>query len=152
MAKADDTRPRTLLTLRLIWAAMLMSQLVFFLVVAFVLTEARGATPDLHPMLGWIGVGWFVAATAMGYFARNQIYKSAWREHAIAPGGYLTGNLVLLALLESVGLFSIIALLVTGVMVPEILPAIGALVVFAINFPTGHAMRPHPPGEVGRVE
>jgi len=133
-----------LLTLRILWAAMLGGVVTFGVVVAFLFTKGgyRGtsSSPDLERIFLAIGFGALVIAVPIGYFIRNQSYKRHWQGQAVTPGGYVTGNLILLAMCEGVAFFSLVATLAVGafgwVTAPGVLAAAGMLV----NFPTGRPM------------
>ncbi len=138
---AEMTAERALRVLRLLWAAMLGTQLTGLVVFVAMLP---GRSPNM-------GAGWtiFIGATVMlavsvpaGYFARSQLYKRHWEGNRVTPRGYLTGNVVLLSLCESVGLLGLVGVLVSGSVWPCVVPAVIAMAVQVVNFPTGHAMGP----------
>jgi F0F1-type ATP synthase membrane subunit c/vacuolar-type H+-ATPase subunit K len=140
------TPRQALLIARIIWAMLLLGQLVFAVVVlGLALSRTEERATELGALLLWVALGMLVLAVVAGYFIRNQTYKAHWREHSVAPQGYVTGNIILLAMLEATAFFSLIAVLATGVIFPMILPGAAALVVQLINFPTGKAMQPTEP-------
>ncbi|HEX7009144.1 MAG TPA: hypothetical protein VF184_04125 [Phycisphaeraceae bacterium] len=140
------TPQQALLILRIIWAAMLAGEGIFLAVIIGLLSASQFVPNDsLHPLLAYIALGLLAVAVPAGYFARMQTYKANWREHAVAPLGYMRGNIMLLAMLEGAAMFSLVAVLLTGRYVPEAIGAFVAMAVQVVNFPTGKPMRPAPP-------
>lgn len=135
-----------LLMTRIVWAALLVGQVAFGAVVAALLTGGTiEGDPSLYPLLFYVCVALLVGAVVLGYFARNQVYKAHWREHAVLPRGYMAGNLALLALMEMTSFAALVAVLVTERLLPTLLVAVISVLVQLINFPDGRAMRPTPP-------
>jgi len=135
-----------LLRLRIIWAALVLGVVTFG---AFVgLLVAAGGLPGAGhhaapaDMLTLIAVAMLVMMIPAGLFARNQFYKKNWRANVVTPSGYFTGNLLLLAMLEGVAMFSIVATLIIGAFGWAILPGVIALALLLVNFPTGRPMQP----------
>jgi hypothetical protein len=134
------------LILRIIWAAMLAGEGIFLAVIVGLLSAGQFVPSDsLHPLMAYVALGLLAVAVPAGYFFRMQIYKANWREHAVAPLGYMRGNIILLAMLEGAAMFSLLAVLLTGRYVPEAIGAFLAMAVQGVNFPTGKPMRPAPP-------
>ena len=87
---------RALLTLRVIWAAVLAGQVAFLIVVLALLARETVVAP------GFAGIGlfWFLmlalfVATPLSYGLRSQMYKRHWVHDRILPRGYLSGNVFL---------------------------------------------------------
>lgn len=143
------TIERALLTARLFWAALLGGQI--FLAFAVVKMWHAGVVPAAAPaaarIILLVPIVLFVTLVPLGLFLRNQIYKRSWQGPAIAPQGYLTGNLVLLALCETVVLSSLIASLLLHAFWPAIGPGLLAVAMQALNFPNGRAMEASPDTE-----
>ena len=136
-----------LTAIRLIWGAMILGELIFAGVVVFRPLLAQPLLGDSFASVVLLYAVWVALAVALpvGYFARNQIYKAHWREHTVTPTGYFKGNLVLLVLMDAVALFSLVTALLAGSFWPYGGPAILALLVQVLNYPTGKPLRPHPP-------
>lgn len=98
---------------------------------------------------------WFVAAMAYfililpgSFFWRGHLFKDYWLGRPVAPGRYVLATITVGFALALGGIFSLIGCLVTGSFMPNLIPALLALVLFALHWPTGRAMvRP-----VGQVE
>jgi len=146
MHDTRQTRPDvagTVLTLRILWAALLMGQVVFFTAVLMVLMRGSGAPAvgaKVIEMMLMICTVMLIAALVGGYHLRMQIYKAYWQADAVTPRGYFVGNLLLLAMLEGVSMFGLVIVLLGGALLPAIGPSVVAVASQLVNFPTGRAM------------
>lgn len=130
---------------QLIWLALLVGQLIFLFVVVFLHSQQnQPPDPELIQTLTLASFCLLIAIPA-GYFVRNQIYKRGWVEHAVVPASYVQGNLVLLACCEAVAFFSLIVTLLAGSFGWPTAPALLALSVHVLNFPTGRPLEPDVP-------
>lgn len=139
------TDPRkALVVMRLLWAAILMGMIVYLVVVlvAKVPHNPQSKSASLHDMLFYINSGMLFVGLFVGYTLRNQFYKKHWEGEVVKPQGYLHGNLLLWAIAEGCGMFSLTIVLISGTFDPYIWPAVGAAASIVINFPTGHIMFP----------
>jgi len=144
MTAPSTTDPRqTLAGLRLIWAGMLIGQIMFLGVIAFV--SVGPGDPELLQLLQYIGLGFMVVALFAGHVLRNQVYKRHWQGHAVSPQGYATGNILLFALWEGVSLLALVTALLAGAFWPYIIPSAVAGVMFLINWPDGKPMQAREP-------
>ncbi|MGD0539987.1 MAG: hypothetical protein ABSB33_00580 [Tepidisphaeraceae bacterium] len=98
---------------------------------------------------------WFVAAMAYllvilpgSFFWRGHLFKNYWLGRPVAPHKYVVATISIGLALALGGVFSLIGCLVTHSLMPNLIPALLSLLLFAIHWPTGRAMvRP-----VGHVE
>lgn len=153
LSPAAMTPASALKTLRLIWAALLMGQLSFLVVIVVLWNggfQARGFD-DTVRMMFMLSIVFLAGTITLGYFIRMQIYKSGWQGQVVSPGSYFTGNLMLLAMLEGASLFALVVTLLNGSLWPTVLPAVAAMAVQVINFPNGQALAPAQPqfGQAG---
>ena len=147
-----EQRERCVRQLRLIWAALLVGLVVMAVVLQNVLQRAGGGLSSVPAWLGWVPMALLLVGLPVSYFIRNQCYKRAWRGHQIDPSGYVTGNLVVFAVLETVAL--------TGLIISAMLPTAGAaraavaagFVLMLLNFPNGRPLDPQAPGLGARSE
>lgn len=140
------TTANALLTVRLIWFALLSGQAAFCLAIAMV-WNAGGVEPLAPPLINLltlINLAAVVVLVPLGYFIRNQCYKRHWHAHVVAPRGYVLGNVVLLAICEGLAMFGLVVTLLSGAIGLTIVPAVIALAVQLVNFPNGRAMEPDP--------
>jgi hypothetical protein len=128
-------------TLRILWAALLAGPVAFLVVVAVVLSGG-GTAPasDLATILGIVAFVLLIAGVFGGYTARLLAYRRGSDGQRITPQAYFTGNLILFASCEAVALFSIVASLVVGQFGVVLIPAVLAMAVQVLNFPTGRLM------------
>jgi hypothetical protein len=138
----DDPKHALWLT-RIIWAAMIAGQVIFMVVVPVV--WSRHATDGAATnVLFVISMAMLLTLVPFGYFVRMQVYKANWRDKIVTPGGYVTGNLILLAACEGVAMVGLVHAMLSGTLFPAVIPTILALVVQIINFPNGRAMQRDP--------
>jgi F0F1-type ATP synthase membrane subunit c/vacuolar-type H+-ATPase subunit K len=150
----EAQRIQVLRNARIMWAALLFGEIAFGAIVAALISGAFGdapaADPDLAPIMTGVGLLTLVTVVPIAYFIRGQIYKRFWRDHAVAPQGYFTGNLLLWAMCEGVALFGLVVVLVTGSWSP-LLVAVVAMAVQIVNHPHGRPMLPaYSPYETAR--
>jgi hypothetical protein len=134
----------SLRVIRVIWLALLMGQIGFMFAIVVVWHGSTGfqASPEQGRLIFLITVGMLLVSVPLGYFIRSQTYKRNWQGTQITPQGYFVGNLILLAMCESVSLTGLVATLLSGRLWPTILPSVAAMAVQVVNFPNGRAMRP----------
>lgn len=139
-------RRRALVQIRLLWVALVIGQVFFAGFAAWAVGTGRsGAAADAGRVLLIAAVCGGAVAVLSGYFVRGQVYKLHWRQQAVAPHGYLVGNLILLAMMEAVSILAITGGLVGGCISTAFGVAFGPLFVQLINFPDGRAMLPTAP-------
>lgn len=128
---------------RIVWAAMLVGQVAFlFVIVALWNSESFLTDPKTGRLLFLVSLVMLIGLVPLAYFIRGQVYKKNWVDRAVTPNGYLTGNVVFLAVCEAVSFTGLVATLLYGEFWPAILPSVGAMVVQAVNLPNGRAMEP----------
>ena len=140
------TPQRALLTVRVLWFALLGGQMMFLIVVSMLISRGLvQPVPDEAARL-FFGISWAMVLLGIpfGYFLRNQSYKKYWQADVITPQGYLVGNLMLWAICEGCSLATLCFCLLEGTLWPAILPSLLALSVQLYNYPDGKAM--FPPG------
>lgn len=139
------TKGRALLTTRVVWACLIAGQALF--AVSIAVLNAQGALSgdadaQLKRLLFVVSLGMAGVLIPLGYFLRLQTYKRYWQGDTIHPQGYYTGNLILLALCELVGIFALLGVFVATQWWPYALGAGVAVLVQVINWPTGLPMEP----------
>jgi len=147
MTNSQQTPAQTLITIRIMWAAMLFG-VVAFTCIAAVMGPIRGnidSDPDLARLLFYISLAMLLAGVGVGIFLRGQIFKKGWEGDVIKPGAYFSGTLLAIAALEGPSLFGAVALMLSDQLLPAIVTPILGIVLIALCFPTGLPMRPHSP-------
>jgi hypothetical protein len=141
MDNAPNSPRGSLVTLRIIWAALLLGQLTFLGIVVWLIRQpgARApVSPDLRRTLFILCAAWLVMAVPVGYFIRLKMFEKDRRpDGSVAPASYASGNIIFWALCEGVSLFAIVGILLAREMAPFIYITLIAVAVQAINFPTG---------------
>ena len=136
-----------LLTTRVLWALLLAGQASYLLTV--MLIWARRAIPPVtlegRRLAAYLAIAGLVVLLPLGYHLRNQAYKKHWRGDAIAPRGYISGNLILFVLCQLACTLGLTAALVQGAFWPGAAPAAVAVAAYFVNFPNGRAMQPAAP-------
>lgn len=150
-SSSGSRNPREVLIFaRILWAAMLMGQLIFLGVVSLIISQPQPPTSNPPDPAVWrivfiVSVAMLLVLIPIGYFVRAQVYKRAWRDDVVAPGGYLAGNLILWACCEGIGFFGLVNTLMSRSFWPALVPTAVALAVMAINYPHGKPMQPAVP-------
>jgi hypothetical protein len=122
---------RAMLTLRVIWFAIILGQAIFF-VVALALRGQAGA-PNI-PSLPYLALAFAAVAIPAGAFLRRFIIRKG-----IAEGkplrGLATGTILFLASCEGPSFLGSVCILLTGNLVPAMWVPILATVLMLIVFP-----------------
>ena len=134
---------QALVTVRIIWAALAMGMVTFagiVIVLAQAPAEAAAPADDADPMFFYAACAMVVMAIPMGLFVRGQIFKRGWVGDVVTPQAYTTGNIIAWACCEAPVLFALVVVLITGNIMPNVLPAAAAFVMHLILWPNGRAM------------
>jgi hypothetical protein len=99
--------------------------------------------------------GWFLAAMICllavvpgSLFLRGHLFRDYWMGHPVTPRRYLVATISVGVALAACGVVSLLGCLITDSFMPNLIPGLLALVMFALHWPTGRAMvRP-----IGKVE
>ena len=142
--KTLDQMPtsQALLTLRIIWAALLVGQIALLVVILKVILPGRTQPPQINQPLTMVCYGMLATMVPVGFVVRMMIFRRGRDEFgAIAPGAYGTGNIVFWALCEGVSFFSLICVMQNGSLAPTIYVTAAAVALQVTAFPTGGRMR-----------
>src|SRR5262245_37191716 len=84
----------SLLTLRIIWGALLLGQVGYLFTV--MLNGGAMPVPDggLMTLLLYMLIGLLAVIIPAAYFIRGFIYRAGTKDGLIQPGAYFTGNLI----------------------------------------------------------
>ena len=147
MAERPGEQAKALWTVRILWAALLMGQLIFLgvIVVVWETNPSFQPSPDVVKILFPIVIGMLLVGVPIGYVWRGQVYKRYWQDNVVAPQGYVGGNLFLLALCEGISLFGLATTMLNGSLWPTVVPSVIAMAVQVVNWPNGQAMVPVDP-------
>ena len=130
-----------LLTLRIIWAALLMGQAAFLVVVLMIGPNNPPQDKDFSRVLLYIAVVMLAALVPVAYVVRATIYRTGRRDDGtVAGGAYATGNIIFWAMCEGVGMFALVGALLSGGRGPHLFVALIAMAVQIVNVPIGAAL------------
>lgn len=137
--KPAPTPQQALSTLRMIWLSLLMGQVIFLVVVIFLIQKpGTPVDPQVTRLLFILSLAGLLSLVPLGYLLRIKAYDRAREsDGSVSPQSYLTGNIILLAMAEGPALLSIVGILLSRELSPFILVTVLAIAVQAINFPTG---------------
>jgi len=133
-----------LVTIRIIWAALLMGQLLFFLVIAFVLWPQgrKSGDPQFLRLLFFAECAMLLTAVPIGFVLRSQTFHKGRDESGnVRPAAYVTGNIILWATCEGASFFGLVGALLNNGPWPHLIITIIAVTVQLMTFPTGAPMR-----------
>lgn len=123
------------------WAALLIVPFVFFVWLVWHLSK----NPQGASYAG--AVKWFAAASIYlvvvvpgSMFWRGHLFRDYWLGRPVAPAKYVSATISVGLALAVGGIFSLAGCLVTGLLMPNLIPAALALLLYAIHWPTGRAM------------
>jgi hypothetical protein len=134
---------KALMTLRIIWFALLMGQVMFFLVLELVLLPQR--QPPEHPnkLLPLVSVVMLLSVVPVTFIVRTVILSRARGEDGAVPlPVYATGNILFWAGCEGVSMFALVVMLLNVSIWPTIVVAGIAVALQVLTFPTGAGTRP----------
>ena len=118
---------------------------LFFLFVCWSLMTDGGVARDMHRGQIWfiISMAYLALAVPLAFFWRSHYFKAYWQGDVVAPKAYLVGMVTLWTAIEIGGLFSLVGCLVSHALLPNLLPALTAFVLFVPHWPSGRAMTSH---------
>jgi hypothetical protein len=126
------------------WFTLLAIPFILFLAVVWNAMDNDGS---VNVTDGHLAQTWFIATMifmAVGvpaaFFWRSHIFRGYWSGQAVSPRDYLVGMITIWAALEIGGLFALTGCLLTGALLPNLLPALLAFMLFTPLWPNGHSM------------
>jgi hypothetical protein len=138
---------QALKTLRIIWVMVTFGVVVTGAVVAAITMNQPDPGPvTLGPVrVGSVALMLLIGLMAIGYFIRLQTYKAGWVQDRVKPASYVTGNIILFAMIEGAAIVSIILGGFIGDRFACFAIATAGLVGLLLNFPNGGPMRASEP-------
>ena len=90
---------------------------------------------------------WFLSAVAYivlivpaSFFARSRLFKAYWTGNCVLPRAYIKGMFITWFALEVGGILSLVGCLLSRSLLPSLLPALAAFMMFVVLWPNGRAM------------
>lgn len=132
---------QALVVQRILWMALLVGPLAFFLVVVFVLWPGGfAAQPEVARLLFPVAIGVLIIGLTMGVLLRRRIARSG-HDGSVELNRYATGNILFWAICEGSSLLGLVTMLMYGQLWPAVLiPAI-ASAAHLLTFPAGVNVR-----------
>jgi hypothetical protein len=117
---ASAPSPKSRTTLWIIWAALIMGELCFLMVmVRFVFPSQQGRKIVPQEKLAWICFAMCATSIPIGLFIRMMIFGRSRRENGeIALSAYSAGNIIFWACCEGVGYFALVVAMLNGTLWP----------------------------------
>lgn len=125
-----------------IWIAYLVTP--FFVLIGsilFLMVQDRVAHTTLGQtwfiaMMVWIAVG-----IPLAFYIRSKLFfYPYWAGKTVSPRQYLRGMLLVWTVIELAGILSLVGCIVSGELIPNLIPALLAFVVFITQWPNASAM------------
>jgi hypothetical protein len=124
------------------WLVLLVLPFIIFLGVIWNLMDQEAGTGNAP-----LAQGWFLAAMAFlavagpgAFFWRSHVFKAYWSGERVLPRDYLSGMLAVWWTLEIAGIFSLSGCLLSRQLLPNLLPAVVAFMLYVPLWPSGRAM------------
>jgi hypothetical protein len=132
----NATPKQALLTMRIIWGAMLMGEIAFLTVLMTVVLPARKDPPNVQRVLVITSAIMLATVIPVAFFVRSAIFNRARTEGGIPAGPYATGNIIFWAACEGTTFFALVAALLNGSLAPTVYFAAVAIAVQVTAFPS----------------
>src|SRR4051812_14846678 len=97
-----------IVTMRIIWGALLMGQLTFAAVIVLVIwPQQQNIRRDPHflQLMFYMALGMLIIEVPTGFIVRKVVYGRRLDDGTIEPQRYATGNIILWAMMEGASFF-----------------------------------------------
>jgi hypothetical protein len=122
------------------WLTLLLAPFVLFLYVAYRLSETATRHEELAGRW-FIGTMVYLAVVVPGaIFWRSRTFKAYWTGVPVEPRNYFVGMLTVWLTLEIGGIIALLGCLYSGTLMPNLIPALVAFMLFTPLWPSGKAM------------
>ncbi|MBI1374018.1 MAG: hypothetical protein GC159_14950 [Phycisphaera sp.] len=130
-----------------LWMGMTLAQLAMLVVVIVVgysdvAVDVDESMRAAAGPLALFGGGLLLIGVPIALWARGEVFKRGWVGEVIRPGAFLFGNVIVWAMLESVGLAGSVAALLAGRALPHGFVAVIAFALTLFTWPGAGPMRP----------
>ncbi|MEX0886268.1 MAG: hypothetical protein WD009_07505 [Phycisphaeraceae bacterium] len=130
--------------LRVAWMAwltlLLVPFFVFLAVIGTVAYDGAEQRPQLAAVFFVVSLVWMLVTLPAAFMLRDYLFRSYWRGQAVDPRSYLKGQFTIWLAVEIGGLLALVGCLVSGTLLPGLLPAAVAFMLFTPFWPKGQAM------------
>lgn len=124
------------------WFGLLTLPFVLFIAVVWHQMSLEGTIPDENSAGTWFisSMAYMAVGVPAAFFLRSRLFKGYWSGQLVSPKNYLAGMILIWCALELGGLLSLAGCLATGKLLPNLVPALLAFMLFTPLWPNGHAM------------
>lgn len=124
------------------WTVLLLTPAALFVIVvwALVFGEAGEAQPALGQAFFFASSLWLLLAMPAAFLLRHHVFKSYWEGRTVDPASYLKGMLTIWLAPEVGGIIALLGVLLSRELLPGLLPAAVAFMLFTPFWPSGRAM------------
>ncbi len=130
--------------LRLAWMGWLTLLLIpFFVFLAVLATVAFDGEPRRQGLASGFFIAsllWLLLSLPAAFMLRDYLFRAYWRGQGIDPRSYLKGQFTIWIAAEIGGLIALTGCLVSNTLLPGLLPAAVAFMLFTPFWPKGQAM------------
>lgn len=147
-----ETRPSQLTcgqALRIAWLCWLgmlsLPALVMLGVMWRLLDDESIGDPNLAHKWFMFSMCYLAVMVPAAFFMRSRDFRCYWEGKVVSPASYLRGMLTIWLACEIGGLIALLGCMFTGTLLPNLLPAMVAFILFTPFWPSGRAMT-HPVG------
>ena len=128
------------------WIALLALPALLFLAVMWQLLDDDSAGNHLLAQKWFIvSMVYLAIAVPVAFFMRSRDFRDYYQGKVVSAGSYLRGMLTVWFACEIGGVIALVGCLVTRTLLPNLLPALVAFILFTPFWPSGRAMT-HPVG------
>lgn len=123
------------------WIVLLLIPFFYFMATIWVLAaEVGGPRPTVGLTFFWLSLAWLLVAMPTSFMLRNYCFRGYWEGRPVEPRSYLKGMVTIWVAAEVGGLLAITGVLLSGQLLPCLLPAAVAFMLFTPFWPSGGAM------------
>jgi hypothetical protein len=124
------------------WFGLLTLPFVLFILVVWHQMSLEGTAGDAETSTRWfiISMAYMAIGVPTAFFLRSKLFRGYWSGQLVSPKNYLAGMILIWSALEFGGLLSLVGCLVSGKLLPNLVPALLAFMLFTPLWPNGHAM------------
>lgn len=123
------------------WGILLLIPFLFLQWIIWHLPTVEVARPGVSSEPWFIGAMiYLICILPVMFFWRGRLFKHYWLGRPVAPARYIVATATVGLAMALGGIISLIGCLASGSLMPNLLPAIFALLLFGLHWPTGRAM------------
>lgn len=122
------------------WLVLLVIPFVLFLALLVYLSFGPPKLPQVGRIFFILSVVWLGAVVPASFFLRARYFRDYWAGGLCKPHDYLRGTLIVWVTVEIGGLLSLMGCFLSNSLMPNIMPAVVAFILFTPFWPSGEAM------------